>query len=88
MAKSMKIPTGRMTRESKTRVSAKVESTSVSEWAYDSDTESLTVTYKGGRKYVYKAVPMSVVWNLASTESVGREVNKEVKGKYEYEEVK
>lgn len=60
-----------------------VKSTVVSEWYYHADYEELVVTYKSG-EYVYKGVPYGVVVGLMDTTSVGKYLNAEVKGKYEF----
>jgi hypothetical protein len=60
-----------------------VNSTVVTEWWYHADYEVLVVTYKGGA-YRYAGVPYSVAVGLMNTTSVGKYLNTEVKGKYEY----
>jgi hypothetical protein len=70
-----------------------VESSNMASVGYDESTSTLEVEFKGrGGKprtlYHYMAVPSKVHEALMATESKGRFLNTEIKGKYDYRKVK
>ena len=62
----------------------KVESSNIAAIGYDTKFGNLIVEYKSGARYQYKNVPYELYENLLKTESKGRFVNENVKGKFEY----
>lgn len=62
------------------------DSTAIANWVYLTDKKVLAVKW-GTREYHYRGVPFSVVYGLMSADSVGAFMNKEVKPKYEAEEM-
>lgn len=67
------------------------ESSNLKSFDYDINTRILTVVFKGNAKYEYAGVPIEVHAKMVEAymrkESVGRFLNKEIKGKYEYKKV-
>ena len=61
-----------------------VKSSNIRRVGYDGD---LLVEYISGNQYRYKEVPQELYEKLCEAESVGRFMNAEIKGKYEYEKV-
>lgn len=65
-----------------------VESSNVICWHYSPFTKSLSVLFGADRKkhttYKYKNVGLDVVFKLLLAESVGKAVNKEVVGKFDF----
>lgn len=62
-----------------------VESTNV-KWVGWND-QTLHVSFVSGKLYLYRKVPLEVYDRLICAPSVGKFLNAEVKGKYEYSEV-
>ena len=62
-----------------------VESSSIMAYGYDSQVGALRIQFKGGKSYLYRGVPASVVDELKKAESVGRFVSKNVVGKFDVE---
>lgn len=68
---------------------APVTSTDIASIGYDADTLDLTIEFRrGSRLYVYLLVPPDVFAGLHDAKSVGAFFNREIKGKYEFKEVK
>lgn len=62
----------------------KVNSSTISEIGYDAASQVMTVKFKNGGVYEYLEVPKEIYDFVASAESVGKALNAEVKGVYEY----
>ena len=60
-----------------------VQSSNILSVGYDNSTNSLYVNYKSGI-YKYDHVESSVYENLMSSESKGRFMNENIKGRYNY----
>jgi hypothetical protein len=60
-----------------------VQSASVLSLGYDKVTNVLEVEFQGGKIYRYVEVPQEVYASLMNAESIGRFVNREIKGIYE-----
>lgn len=53
--------------------------------AYGSGTDGeLLVRFCNGSTYIYENVTLTVLWDVATAESVGKTYNERVKGKYEF----
>lgn len=64
------------------------QSSNVAGFRYDAGTKQLFVTYKGGGTYKYNGVPPAVFRKLRKNKSVGKTINRSVKGGgYAYEKV-
>lgn len=63
------------------------KSSNVKEYGYCPDTKTLAITYHGGATYHYKNVPAETAAKIEKTESVGKFVNSEIKGKYDFERI-
>jgi hypothetical protein len=63
-------------------------STAIANVDYDADRKRLRVTFVTGRVYVYDAVPVSVFEDLMSSGSRGAFFNRNIRGAYEYREVR
>ena len=61
-----------------------VESSNVGAIGYDQDTEILYVEFKSGMTYKYEKVPFWQYTELMDANSVGKYLNAEIKGTYEY----
>ena len=61
-----------------------VKSSNIAAIGYDQDTESLYVEFKSGRTYKYDKVPFWHYTELMDADSVGKFLNAEIKGTYEY----
>ena len=59
-----------------------LQSTALSSCSYDEDTETLEITFSGGRTFSYEGVPKSVYDGLVSSDSPGRYFNTAIKGVY------
>jgi hypothetical protein len=59
---------------------SEVVSSNVSEIGYDPETETLEVAFKGGSVYQYHDVPSGVHQELMNSVSIGRHLNRFVKG--------
>lgn len=58
------------------------DSSAITHAVYNIDTQELGVTWNGDRDYVYTGVPASVVLRLIGTESAGRFMNDQIKGRF------
>jgi hypothetical protein len=54
---------------------------------FDSDTQELTVTFKDGRAYLYRSVPVGVFQAIQNARSAGSYFDRNVKSRYSGEEV-
>ena len=63
----------------------KVSSSAVDRVAYDDETCTLDLWYKGGDRYSYFDVPRAIYEALLEAESIGGFVNREIKPHYRYE---
>lgn len=64
------------------------QSSNVAGFRYDPKTQQLFVTYKGGGTYRYNGVPNTAFKKLRKNKSVGKTINRTIKGGgYEYEKV-
>ena len=63
-----------------------VVSSNLSSVGYEAETQTLYVTFTNGSTYTYEAVPEDVYQGL-SAESVGKYLNQNVKGHYDYRKV-
>lgn len=61
-----------------------VNSSNIARVGFDKDTSSLFLEYKGGNLYVYSDVSLDIYNKLMSADSVGRFVNEEIKGTYDF----
>jgi hypothetical protein len=61
------------------------ESSNIAKFSYHNDT--LTVVFKNGGKYAYFGVPSSIFEGMKGSESKGKFINSEVKGKFEVQKV-
>ena len=61
-------------------------SSNIEEATYEPEVQNLTITFTGGRTYVYFNVPQSVYRQLTLASSVGQFVRRNVVGRYAYEE--
>jgi hypothetical protein len=61
-----------------------VESSNVAAVGYDEEQESLYVEFKSGSTYKYLEVPFYAYEEMLSADSIGRYLNKEIKGRYEF----
>lgn len=56
---------------------------SVLDHSYDPETGQLTVTYRGGRQYLYEGVPLEIAAGLDAAESKGRYLHRHVIDKFD-----
>ena len=59
-------------------------SSMVSSISYDSDSQTMIVTFNTGKSYAYSGVPEEVATDAANAASVGEYMNSEIKGRYSY----
>ena len=64
-----------------------VVSSNVAAIGYDHDENVLVVEFHGGATYRYQNVPENVYEGMKEAESIGKFLNSQVKGVYEYEKV-
>lgn len=64
------------------RVSVELQSTALSSASYDTDTQTLDVTFINGSIYTHEGVPYSVFENLRDAPSPGRYYTSNIKGQY------
>jgi hypothetical protein len=64
-----------------------VNSTTIEEIGYCQQTNTLTVKFKSGVLYEYLAVPHYVYDAIMAADSVGKALNCEVKGIYDYNKI-
>ncbi len=64
-----------------------VKSSNIKKIGYSDSKCELVVEYLSGIKYKYKNVPKMIYMNLLESDSKGRFMNSNIKGKYEYEKV-
>lgn len=62
-------------------------SSQIDKVSYNADTKYLFVTFTNGKRYSYKDVPENVFKELVSAESVGSYFIKNIKTKYQYEQL-
>jgi KTSC domain len=62
-------------------------STVIHDFAYDADSEELTIEFKTGRVYLYFAVPEDVFTAFASASSRGGYFNRHIRDGYQFREV-
>ncbi len=60
------------------------KSTRISSIEWDSETQDLRVKYKRGGTYIYRNVPEALYDLLAVAPSVGKAINANLIGRYEY----
>lgn len=65
----------------------KVNSSTISEIGYDTQRSVMTVKFKTGAIYEYLEVPHEIYDFVINSESVGKALNAEVKGIYEYQQL-
>jgi hypothetical protein len=63
------------------------DSSNVTTTGYVKDEQVLVITFKNGKKYSYKDVPVSVWLDLLETKSIGRFIAKEIIQHYEHKEI-
>lgn len=63
-------------------------STVITSFDYDAVNETLKVKYVSGKEYNYKKVPIDVYQRMRSSFAKGIFLNRYIKGKYPFEEVK
>jgi hypothetical protein len=59
----------------------------IRDFAYDADSEELTIAFTSGRVYRYFAVPDEVFTALATAGSRGGYFNRHIRDRYEFREV-
>lgn len=60
-----------------------VESTSISEYGYDEDTQTLAITFVStGATYHYQGVPKEIADGLGAADSAGSYFRHEINGRY------
>jgi hypothetical protein len=64
-----------------------VQSSNVKSVGYDPEKKALHIHFRSGTTYVYKDVPESVYWELLESQSVGKYLDKNVKGGFDHEQV-
>lgn len=57
-------------------------STAIERVGYDDKTRTLSIWFRGGRRYVYADVPRSVFDELCRAGSAGRFLSETIKGRY------
>jgi hypothetical protein len=65
----------------------KVNSSTISEIGYDAQRSVMIVKFKTGAVYEYLEVPQSIYDFVINADSVGKALNAEVKGVYEYQQL-
>ena len=60
------------------------DSTQVRAMWYDEDKKEMEVLFMAYKRYVYYNVPKDVWLKAVSAESIGKFINTEIKGKFEY----
>lgn len=66
-------------------IDKQITNSSQVEWVnYKEETKTLTITYKPGKKYEYYKIEKRLVEDMLVSESIGKFLNREVKGKYEF----
>jgi hypothetical protein len=64
-----------------------IDSTSVEALQYDNESKKLTVEFKGGAIYDYYDVPEDVFEGFHEADSIGKYLNSQVKGSYNFEKI-
>ena len=64
-----------------------VKSTNVAYVGYDPEKQILEVEFHGGNVYQYYDVPETIFKELLNASSIGKYLNKRIKGVYRYKEV-
>lgn len=64
-----------------------VNSSTISQVGYDSSSQILAVKFKTGAVYEYLEVPQEIYNFVINSDSVGKALNAEVKGVYEYRQL-
>ena len=64
----------------------KIDSAIINNFQYDYDTKEMTIEFKGGSSYLYKAVNEIVVNEFIESDSKGKYINS-IKNEYEFEKV-
>ena len=54
---------------------------------YNTETQTLRVTYVSGNVYDYKQVPKKVYQHLKAAPSKGKYLNEQIKGHFEFEKI-
>ena len=67
------------------KIVCEVESSVISEVAYNPKSMELTITFNAGSEYIYRNVEETVFEELINADSVGRYFCKNIKGRYESE---
>lgn len=85
MIRTLNTPTGEVIYNEGAQAFGSLGTTSdvVTDWWYVPSVKCLNIAYNG-RQYWYFGVPYEVAVGMLFTDSLGRYVNTEVKGKYEY----
>ncbi|WP_158799851.1 KTSC domain-containing protein [Pedobacter sp. L105] len=60
----------------------------VAHFEYNTDTKTLTVSFVSGKVYDYLHVPEKIYKEMRATISKGTYLNRRIKGKYPFEEIK
>lgn len=69
------------------KLSASVNSSVLSNFAYNAKSKSLTINFNSGKSYVYENVPPHVLEGMLNAESTGKFYNSFIKGKYRFIEL-
>jgi len=62
-------------------------STVIDTFTYDPETSTLRVNFRSGYSYIYKDVPEQVYTDMKLSGAKGIFLNRNIKGKYEFEKV-
>lgn len=66
-------------------IDKQITNSSQVEWVnYKEETKTLTITYKPSKRYEYYKIEKRLVEDMLVSESIGKFLNREVKGKYEF----
>jgi hypothetical protein len=65
-----------------------VVSSQIASIGYDRDEAELYVTFNSGSTYVYMAVPSLVFAAMQKADSIGKFLNSQIKGTYEFRKLK
>lgn len=63
------------------------KSTRIDEVVYDSDEQTMVITFRDGRAYKYDGVPQATYLGIQNAQSAGSYFGRQIAGVYPYEEV-
>lgn len=68
-------------------ISIVIESSNLTDAVYDTETRTLTVTFKKGGKYLYEEVPWEIFTKLRTSPSQGSFFSKEISKSYKFKKL-